>query len=248
MSRGPLNLLIDMLAAACLLTMVATGYVLQFPLPPGTNRTHVLWGLSRHEWGAIHSWASLGLLVVLVIHLVLHWDWLITMFRHRFTWMQGGDAGRGRQAGFMTVAALITLAVLFALATHLSVRERIVPLHPLDEPSSDGFTATKEQPRASQVDFWKEVMPLFEASCTMCHGPLRQTSGFRADHREDFFSPRNGGALVVPGDVTASRLLNIISGQQPAMNAAAAHHLPPEDILLLKKWIESGAAWPDGKQ
>ena len=54
-----------MLASACLLTMVATGYVLRFPLPPGTNRTHVLWGLSRHEWGAIHSWASLGLLVVI---------------------------------------------------------------------------------------------------------------------------------------------------------------------------------------
>ena len=68
MSRGPLNLLIDMLAGACLLTTVATGYVLRFPLPPGTNRTHELWGLSRHEWGAIHSWASLGLLLVLIIH------------------------------------------------------------------------------------------------------------------------------------------------------------------------------------
>jgi hypothetical protein len=65
--------LIDTLAAAGLLTMVTTGYVLRFTLPPARNHTHELWGLSRYDWGGIHSWASLGLLLVLIIHLVLHW-------------------------------------------------------------------------------------------------------------------------------------------------------------------------------
>jgi hypothetical protein len=40
MNRSLLNLTVDLLAAACLLAMVATGYILRFPLPPGTNRTH----------------------------------------------------------------------------------------------------------------------------------------------------------------------------------------------------------------
>jgi len=245
MSRGPLNLLIDMLAAACLLTMLATGYVLRFPLPPATNRTHELWGLSRHEWGSIHAWASLGLLLVLAIHLVLHWDWIVTMIRHRFTCFQGGATG-GRHAGLVTLAVLTTLAGLFALATHLGVRERDVPLHPLNEPPDPAAFSTAH-PRKRKVDFWKEIMPVFQASCLKCHGPTRQTSGFRADQREDFFSSRNGAPLVVPGDAAASRLLDIISGRQPGMKAAAAHQLAPVEIQLLKTWIESGADWPAGQ-
>ena len=244
MSRGPLNLLIDTLAAALLLTMAATGYVLRFPLRPGTNRTHVLWGLSRHEWGELHAWASLGLLVVLAIHLVLHWDWVVTMIRRRFASIQSGGARSGRRAGLMTVAAIFLLAALFARAAHRSVRERAVPLHPLDEPSSDGAAATAEEPRVSEVDFWRDIMPVFEESCIKCHGPTRQASGFRADQRGEFFLPRDGAALVVPGDVAASRLLKIVSGQLPAMQAAAVHRLPPEEILLLTKWVESGAHWP----
>lgn len=64
MNRTLLNLTINLLAGACLLVMMATGYILRFPLPPTTNRTHKLWELSRHEWGTIHSWASLVLLLV----------------------------------------------------------------------------------------------------------------------------------------------------------------------------------------
>ena len=85
-------MIIDTLAAACLLAIVTTGYVLRFPLPPARNHTHELWGLSRYEWGAIHSWGSLGLLLVLIIHLVLHWDWIVSMIRHRFACFQGGGA------------------------------------------------------------------------------------------------------------------------------------------------------------
>lgn len=246
MSRGPLNLLIDMLAAACLLTMVATGYVLRFPLPPATNRTHELWGMSRHEWGTIHSWASLGLLLVLIIHLVLHWDWIVTMIRHRFACFQGGGANAGRHVGLATMAVLVALAALFALATHFGVREREVPLHPLNDlpGRSSSAGSAPNPPRMSTVDFWEEIMPVFQASCIECHGPTRQTSGFRADQRENFFSPRGGAPLVVPGDAAGSRLLDIVSGKQPGMKAAVAHQLPPDEIQLLKTWIESGADWP----
>jgi hypothetical protein len=243
MSRGPLNLLIDMLAGACLLTMVATGYVLRFPLPPARNHTHELWGLSRYDWGTIHSWASLGLLLVLIIHLVLHWDWIVSMIRHRFACFQGGGADSGQHAGLLTMSVLVALATLFALATHFGVREREMPLHPLNDlPGRAAFTT--DASRMSTVDFWKEIMPVFQASCIKCHGPTRQTSGFRADQRENFFSPRSGAPLVVPGDAAGSRFLDIVSGKQPGMKAAAAHQLPPDKIQLLMTWIESGADWP----
>ena len=38
MSRTSVNLLVDLSAAALFLGMIATGYILGFALPPGTNK------------------------------------------------------------------------------------------------------------------------------------------------------------------------------------------------------------------
>jgi hypothetical protein len=73
MARGVLNLMIDTVAAALLTAMVGSGYILWFALPPGTNRTHILWGLLRHQWGTVHAWISVTLIAVLAVHVVLHW-------------------------------------------------------------------------------------------------------------------------------------------------------------------------------
>jgi hypothetical protein len=73
MRRGFLNLIIHTVAAALLTAMVGTGYIFWFVLPPGTNRMHILGGLLRHHWGAVHCWISVMLLTVLAIHVALHW-------------------------------------------------------------------------------------------------------------------------------------------------------------------------------
>ena len=44
MKRTSLNLIVDVSAGILLLGMIATGYVLRFPLPKGTNKSHTLWG------------------------------------------------------------------------------------------------------------------------------------------------------------------------------------------------------------
>lgn len=83
MSRTLVNIIIDLVATLLFLGMIATGYLLRFPLPPGTNKTLTLWGMSRHQWGDIHFWISLGLLTVLMIHLALHWNWIVTVIGKR---------------------------------------------------------------------------------------------------------------------------------------------------------------------
>lgn len=118
MNRARLNLIIAMLAATSMLVMAATGYVLRFPLPPSMNRTHMLWNLSRHEWGLIHSWASVGLLVVIVVHVVLHWSWIVTMISRRFSRTKKAAPARPLLAGVITLVALIALAGMWALAAH----------------------------------------------------------------------------------------------------------------------------------
>lgn len=55
MKRTTVNLLVDLLAATFFVGMMATGYVLWFPLPAGSNKSLSLWGLTRHEWGPFIS-------------------------------------------------------------------------------------------------------------------------------------------------------------------------------------------------
>jgi hypothetical protein len=38
------NLVVDLVAAVLMVAMMATGYILRFPLPPGTNNSLSLWG------------------------------------------------------------------------------------------------------------------------------------------------------------------------------------------------------------
>ncbi len=243
MNRSLLNLMIDLLAAACLLVMVATGYILRFPLPPATNRTHELWGMSRHEWGTIHSWASIVLLVVLAIHVALHWEWLFAMIHHRFVKTKAAHGARFR-AAILTVTALMTVGAVFAWATQTGVREYETPLHPLREPEASAAVPMDLAPKTQGVDFEKDVMPVFETSCIGCHGPKKQKGGFRVDLREDFFAPGDAAPLIVPGSPEKSRLIAIVSGEVKEMKSAEDHILPESDIKILKAWIAAGADWP----
>jgi hypothetical protein len=241
MNRGLLNLLIDTLAAICLLVMLATGYILRFPLPPATNRTHELWSLSRHEWGSIHFWAGLVLLGVLLTHVVLHWEWLFATIRRRFTTLKA-PANQRRIAGISTVLSLLAASGLFAWAVHSGVREMETPLHPLREPGE--AISIPREPAPEKVDFWRDVMPIFESSCIGCHGPKRQRAGLRVDRHGDFFAPTEKRPLIVPGNAGASRLIEIVSGEVKEMKSAAEHRLPASAITVLERWIGSGADWP----
>lgn len=244
MKRTPLNLLVDLLAALGVLCMLLTGYILRFPLPPTSNRTHELWGLSRHEWGTIHSWASLGLLAVLFVHLVLHWDWIFTTIRRRFTSAQASPNQRLR-AGLITLAALLILAGSFAWSAHAGVREMETPRHSLRDTPPEPAGSSADSPPPQTVDFWRNVNPIFETSCIGCHGPKKQRADFRVDRRQDFFVPRDGAPLIVPGNADKSRLIVIVSGGVKNMKSAEDHLLPPGMIALLKAWINAGAQWPE---
>jgi hypothetical protein len=85
MKRSTLNLIVDGLALAGFIFLAATGLLMHFVLPPGSgggpggHRVAVtIWGLSRHQWGEIHFWIAVSLLIVLSLHLFLHWRWVVS--------------------------------------------------------------------------------------------------------------------------------------------------------------------------
>lgn len=60
-----------------MLGLAATGIVLHFVLPPGTGKSRVLWGLARHEWGDVHFWMAIAMAVGVLLHVALHWAWVV---------------------------------------------------------------------------------------------------------------------------------------------------------------------------
>jgi hypothetical protein len=250
MKRTALNLLIDVLAALFFLGMIATGYVLRFPLPPGTNKSLSLWGLSRHQWGGVHFWISLGLLAVLLTHLALHWQWVATVVGRQLH-LATNSQGRHLRSGAITLVAVAAALGLFAWAAEVSVRDRDEPCCPPGEATGTpglGDSASPETHSAGEsgkVSFWKDVYPVLEASCLSCHGPSKARAGFRVDRREDYFGKNGQPPLVLPGRSEESPLVGIVTGARKDMAMADRHRLPEQDVSVLKKWIDAGAVWPD---
>ncbi len=38
-----------------------------------------LWGLTRHDWGDVHFWLAIALLVLALVHVALHWAWVCAL-------------------------------------------------------------------------------------------------------------------------------------------------------------------------
>jgi Domain of unknown function (DUF4405)/Planctomycete cytochrome C len=239
MKRTVVNLLIDSVAALLFLCMAATGYVLYFPLPPGTNRSLMLWGMTRHQWGTVHFWLGVSLVGVLLLHVCLHWQWVISSILRQVA-CATRTRGHPLIAGLGTAAVLLAGFGFFALATHQGVQDARDRPDVCPPPVEVPQTA---RPRTDRVDFWKDVYPVFERSCLSCHGPVRQRASFRIDRREDVLGGKS--PLIVPGKSSESRLIAIVSGQAPGMVLAARHQLPEAEVQQLKKWVDEGARWPN---
>lgn len=234
------NLFVDLIAAALMVAMVATGYILRFPLPPRTNKSLSLWGLTRHEWGAVHFWISLGLLVLVVVHLCLHWQWIVVSVKRRFG-RAASPSGSPFKSGLLTAVVLCAGLALFGWAAHSGVRPITEPTEGVRSPE-DELAAGKSSKEVVQTtpDFWQDVFPILERRCSSCHGSKRQSGNFRVDRKEGFFE--GAKPLVVPGDSIRSPLLEIILGNR---SRADVHRLPPKELVTVRAWIDAGADWPD---
>ncbi len=97
------------------------------------------------------------------------------------------------------------------------------------------------------VDFARDVRPIFVRACYSCHGPQKQRGSLRLDRKSDAFKGGSLGNDIVPGKSAASLLVRAVSGVERdlVMPPKDKDRLPPEDIAILRAWIEQGAKWPD---
>ena len=97
------------------------------------------------------------------------------------------------------------------------------------------------------VDFGRDVLPILREHCFGCHGPAQQMQGLRLDRRRVAMPNRVGanGASVVPGDSARSPIYLKLTGKQPGLQMPPTGPLSPDQINLIKTWIDEGAEWPD---
>jgi hypothetical protein len=101
--------------------------------------------------------------------------------------------------------------------------------------------------RGQEIDFAREVRPILEAKCYSCHGPRKQQSDFRLDDKVRAFRGGTEGPAIVPGKAAESPLLDRIGADAEPDEAMPpkGERVTPEQVALIRKWIDQGAKWPE---
>lgn len=90
------------------------------------------------------------------------------------------------------------------------------------------------------VSFTREVLPILRANCVGCHKPGKSKGGLDLTSHAALMKGDKNGPVILPQDVSASPLLDSISGAEPEM-PKEGEPLSEQEVTLLKTWISQGA-------
>ncbi|HEV3057757.1 MAG TPA: ankyrin repeat domain-containing protein [Vicinamibacterales bacterium] len=94
---------------------------------------------------------------------------------------------------------------------------------------------------SGKVDYEKDVKPLLEQNCYACHGDTVQQSGLRLDLRQNALRGGDYGPVILPGQSAESKLIKRLVDGDGGMQMPPTGPLSPEDIGVLRAWIDQGA-------
>lgn len=95
----------------------------------------------------------------------------------------------------------------------------------------------------TQIDFARHVKPILEQRCVWCHDGSDKSMPYALTNRAEAFK----GKRIVPGSPDRSLFYLAASGEHPGLKMPAVGvKIAPGDLAVLKRWIVSGAVWPEG--
>jgi hypothetical protein len=110
------------------------------------------------------------------------------------------------------------------------------------------FDALKlPSPASKQVEFARDIRPIFESRCWKCHGEARHESGLSLHRREAAMAGGDNGKEFESGKSADSRLIRYVSGLDSDTvmpPEGEGERLSAEQVSLLRAWIDQGAKWP----
>jgi mono/diheme cytochrome c family protein len=103
--------------------------------------------------------------------------------------------------------------------------------------------------KADEIDYNRDIRPVLSDKCFACHGPdeKHREGGFRLDQKEGALAKAESGERpIVPSDVSASEVVKrIVSKDEDERMPPADSNkkLSPEEVALIRQWIEQGAEY-----
>ncbi len=97
------------------------------------------------------------------------------------------------------------------------------------------------------IDFDADIKPIFTSSCIQCHGGGKSKGSFRIDTKATVLKGGDSGPAAVSGDSANSRIVELVASTDDDMlMPKKGRHLTPEEVGVVRAWIDQGMKWPDG--
>jgi mono/diheme cytochrome c family protein len=96
---------------------------------------------------------------------------------------------------------------------------------------------------ADERFFREKVAPIFERHCVVCHQGDKPKGGLSLTTAQGLLAESQNRAVIEPGKPHESLLVEMISGDKPAM-PQKAKPLSKQEIAAIRQWIADGAPWP----
>jgi mono/diheme cytochrome c family protein len=128
---------------------------------------------------------------------------------------------------------LAALAVAFSVSRAASAAETKLP------PASD----------KKDVTYAKDIKPIFDVACVKCHSGERAKAKLHMENLEGILKGTKMGKIVTVGDSAKSFIVKSIAHateeqdewMPPVGNKAGIKTLTPEQVGLVRAWIDQGA-------
>ena len=136
------------------------------------------------------------------------------------------------------VASPVAVAVVTPEPVATVAHTTAPDIRPPSPASSSGFGG-------GQIDYARDIEPIFAANCVKCHNETKKKGGYRLDAFERVFAAGQSGTVpVLPGKSDESLLVKVIEGRGDFADSV----MPPkgnplsfQQIALIRRWIDEGA-------
>ena len=98
----------------------------------------------------------------------------------------------------------------------------------------------------AEIDFYRDVYPILKSNCIACHNKTTTKAALNMETPEAMRKGGDSGEGVIPGNGAESLIFQAAAHtgdieMPPKGNKSGAVNLTPDELALLKAWIDQGA-------